>query len=121
MAQIIIDANSSAELDASDKLRLLSVQTGNGLLQIGEITDEGYSLHIGGKMANVILPHGYSATIKSLSHPMTFSVGDFGGQSYGLASDQAVVSDGDTLEVDGGAVTLSVEDGVVSATFDADG
>lgn len=34
-----------------------------------------------------------------------------------LPGNQAVVTDGQELEVEGGTVTLSVEDGIVSATF----
>jgi hypothetical protein len=37
-----------------------------------------------------------------------------------LPGDQAIVEDGQTFEVDGGTVTLSVADGVVSASFEAE-
>jgi hypothetical protein len=36
-----------------------------------------------------------------------------------LPATSAIVTDGQELEVDGGTVTLSVEDGEVSATFEA--
>lgn len=37
-----------------------------------------------------------------------------------LPSDQAIVEDGDVLAVTGGTVTLSVVDGVVTASFEAE-
>lgn len=38
-----------------------------------------------------------------------------------LPDTQAIVTDGQSLEVEGGTVTLAVEDGVVSATFTPEG
>lgn len=45
---------------------------------------------------------------------------ELAGDPAPLPSDQAIVEDGDTFAVDGGTVTLSVVDGVVTASFEAE-
>lgn len=98
------------------------VTAGQALVSVGD--PEGESFHVEmsahGHRKNIIGPL-VPVYARALSPGATVSVGGVGDEEPAyLPGDQAIVTDGQELLVDGGTVTLAVADGVVTAEYVAD-
>lgn len=102
MTQYLIKSGEVAHIaDGSrDKLQLVSISNGGGLIHIGEPSPDGFDVpFVAGD--RVIVPANEPATLRANSFVVECSVGDYGAQVFSGGIDilptQAIISDGQTL------------------------
>lgn len=112
--------NSQEILDGSqDKIQLVRINSGTGLLHIGEPSPEGFDIPLSER--NIYVPAGQPATVRADGFIVQLTVGDYGTQVFeggggSLPSNQAIVTDSEIVTAIGGqTIDIQVTDNV--ATF----